>query len=44
MEQPKDIIEELSFNDKWLTDEYKCSRYYREYLANIFNVLNKTYQ
>jgi hypothetical protein len=36
-----EIIEELAFNSKWLTNEYKQSKYYREYLKSVFNSLNK---
>ena len=34
-----ELIEEIQFNDKWLTDEYKQSRYYRDYLRLIFKEL-----
>jgi len=38
------LIEELKFNDKWLTDEYKQSAYYREYLHLIFKKLENLYK
>jgi len=31
----QETIKELSFNDKYLTDEYKNSREWREYLDKI---------
>ena len=37
----EELIEELRFNSKWLTDEYKQSRYYKEYLNKIFNELKE---
>lgn len=41
----EELIEELRFNSKWLTDEYKNSKYYREYLSKIFNKLKEnTYE
>tara|TARA_R110000796_G_scaffold250514_1_gene379592 strand:- start:8221 stop:8352 length:132 start_codon:yes stop_codon:yes gene_type:complete len=39
----EELIEELQFSDKWLTDEYKQSPYYREYLVLIFKDLEKNY-
>jgi len=32
----QDLIQELCFNSKWLSQEYKDSNYYREYL-DVFN-------
>ena len=37
----EEIIEELTFNSRWLTDEYKQSNYYREYLNSVFNSLKE---
>lgn len=44
METPQEIIDELKFNDKFLTDEYKRSKYYREYLHKVFVTLEELYQ
>jgi hypothetical protein len=39
----EELIQELQFNDKWLTDEYKQSPYYREYLQLVFKDLETIY-
>ena len=39
----EELIEELKFNDKWLSDEYKQSPYYCEYLRLVFEKLEKFY-
>ena len=39
----EELMQELNFNHKWLTDEYKQSAYYREYLRQFFKDLEKTY-
>jgi len=31
----QDLIEELKFNDKWLSKEYKDSKEYRKYLSTV---------
>lgn len=38
-----EIIEELQFNDRWLTDEYKNSKEYLEYLDQINKDLKSLY-
>lgn len=39
----KEIIEELQFNDKYLDEDYKNSKYYRIYLKQVFfELLNLT--
>lgn len=35
----QELIEELKFNDRWLSDEYKNSIEYREYLSIVFSQL-----
>lgn len=44
VESPKELIEELNRNEKWLNDEDKYSAWYREYLAELFKALDKAYQ
>lgn len=41
MANSNEIIEELLFSDKWLTDEYKNSTEYRAYLDKIAQDLKK---
>lgn len=41
MESSQELIEELKFNDKWLSEEYKNSTEYREYLEVICNQLKR---
>lgn len=37
------IIEELQFNDKFLCENFKNSKYYRDYLKKVmFNLINQT--
>jgi len=35
----EDLINELQFNNKWLTKEYKNSPTYRKYLGIVFKQL-----
>jgi hypothetical protein len=35
----EELIDELKFNSKWLTEEYKQSNYYKEYLKLVFQQL-----
>lgn len=44
METPKDLLEELNHNEKWLDDEFKCSKYYREYLSSLFKAFDNAYK
>ncbi len=37
------LIEELNFNNTWLTEEYKKSNYYKEYLTKFFEELKTIY-
>lgn len=37
----QELIEELKFNDRWLSDEYKNSKEYKQYLKIIFNKLTE---
>ena len=39
-----EIVAELNNNNRWLTDEYKNSNYYKEYLKETFEALSKTYK
>jgi hypothetical protein len=38
-----EIVEEVAYCTRWLTDEYKNSNYYKEYLKLAFEALNETY-
>jgi hypothetical protein len=44
MERPEELIKELNWNERWLNDEDKYSAWYREYLAKLFEVLDKGYK
>ena len=45
MNTPDELIDELQFNNKWLTDEYKQSNYYRDYLKQISQeLINETFK
>jgi hypothetical protein len=38
-----EIAEEITHCTRWLSDEYKNSNYYKEYLKKAFEDLSKTY-
>jgi len=38
-----EILQELQFNDRWLSHEYKQSTEYRAYLAQVAKDLQKFY-
>lgn len=39
----REILLELNTNSRWLTDEYKNSKYYKEYIRLLFEELIETY-
>lgn len=44
MEMPEDLLKELNWNERWLTDIDKHSAWYREYLAKLFQAFDETYK
>jgi len=39
----REILLELNTNSRWLTDEYKNIKYYKEYIRLLFEELIETY-